>query len=245
MRDAVAEFKEYNRPLARRSPELLRYKVARMAAGPFGFYRGTFRLFARDVLDGQAGPLPTGSGAELDLVGDIHSENYGTFQGEDGKVHYDVNDFDETTSGRFGLDVCRLATSHLLAVKDLPGEMLERVVQLTLAGLRAYVEVVRRLLKKGKDLNLDVSEAQPCGAAAVDGLVREMAAVKRPAFVGKLTEWDGKRRRLVRTADYFNVTEPEREQALRLLADYRQRLPKASIKEDFYKVEDVCGRAAG
>jgi uncharacterized protein (DUF2252 family) len=62
------------------------------------------------VLDGQPGPLPNGSGAELDLVGDVHGENYGTFQAEDGKVHCDVNDFDETPLRRFGLDVCRLAT---------------------------------------------------------------------------------------------------------------------------------------
>src|SRR5207249_2839613 len=76
MRDPVAEFKAYNRPLARRNPELLRYKVARMAAGPFPFYRGTFHLFARDVLGGLTGPLPvlTGAGAELDVVGDLHSE---------------------------------------------------------------------------------------------------------------------------------------------------------------------------
>src|SRR5207302_9106599 len=79
MRDPVAEFKAYNRPFARRSPELLRYKVARMAAGPFPFYRGTFHLFARDVLGGLAGPLPvlSGPGPEPDLVGDVHGGHYG------------------------------------------------------------------------------------------------------------------------------------------------------------------------
>lgn len=246
MRDAVAEFKSYNRSLAQRSPELLRYKVARMAEGPFAFYRGTFHLFARDVLAQFAGPLPlTGLGAELDLVGDIHSENYGTFRAEDGKVHYDINDFDETTRGRFGLDVCRLATSHFLAVQERPGETLERAAQLTLTSLRAYVESVRRLLKKGKDLRLDISEDQASGSAAVDGLVGDMAGVKRPAFISKLTYWEDGQRRLVRTADYFNVTEPEREQALRLVADYRQRFAQKDVKDGFFQVEDVCGRVSG
>ncbi len=247
MRDPVAEFKAYNRSLAQRSPELLRYKVARMAVGPFPFFRGTFHLFARDVLDAQAGPLPllTGLGAELDLVGDIHSENFGTFRGEDGKVHYDINDFDETTRGRFGLDVCRLATSHFLAVQDRPGETLERAVQLTLAALRAYVETVRRLLKKAKDLALDVCEGQPSGSAAVDSLVRDMAATKRPSFIDRLTQWDGKQRRIVRTADYFNLTEPERDQALRLLADFRTRFKQRNGTEGFFAVEDICGRVSG
>jgi uncharacterized protein (DUF2252 family) len=75
MRDPVAEFKEYNRALARRNPELLRYKVARMAEGPFAFYLGTFHLFARDLLGGSAFPSPVGSGPELDLVGDVHSRS--------------------------------------------------------------------------------------------------------------------------------------------------------------------------
>lgn len=245
MRDPVVEFQTYNLPLARRNPELLRYKVARMADGPFSFYRGTFHLFARDVLGEWANALPlTSSGAELDLVGDVHSENFGTFQADDGKVHYDINDFDETTRGRFGLDVCRLATSHFLAAQERPGETLETTLRLTMVGLRAYVDAVQRLLKKGKDLNLDASEGQPSGSAIVDGLVRDMAGIKRPAFVGKLTVWDGKGRRIVRTADYFNVPDQEREQALRLLADYRKRFPKQD-REDFFAVEDVCGRVSG
>jgi uncharacterized protein (DUF2252 family) len=247
MRDPVEEFKAYNRPLARRNPELLRYKVARMAQGTFSFYRGTFHLFARDVLDGLAGPLPlaTGAGAELDLVGDIHSENFGTFEAEDGQVHYDANDFDETTHGRFGLDVCRLATSHFLAMLDRPGETLERAIHVTLAGLEAYVEAVRRLLKKGKDANYDVSESQPSSQAAVDALVRDSAAVKRPTFIGKLTVWEGGHRRIVRTADYYNVPAEERERALRLLAAYRKQFAKNAVRDGFFDVEDVCGRVSG
>ena len=50
MRDAVAEFKKYNQTLAKRNPELLRYKVARMAEGPFRSFGGRF-IFSRDVLD--------------------------------------------------------------------------------------------------------------------------------------------------------------------------------------------------
>ena len=143
------------------------------------------------------------------------------------------------------LDVCRLATSHFLAVQERPGETLERALQLTLSGLRTYVDAVRRLLKKGKDLTLDVSEGQPSGSVAVDNLVRDMAAVKRPAFINRLTQLQEGHRRLVRTADHFNVTELERDQALRLLADYRQRFVQKDLKDSFFAVEDVCGRVSG
>src|SRR5262245_9295708 len=106
MRDPVVEFQEFNRLFAKRNPELMRLKIDRMAAGPFPCFRGTFHLYARDMLDRVFEPPAARpvSEAELDLVGDIHCENYGTYKADDGGVHYDVNDFDETTQGRFEID---------------------------------------------------------------------------------------------------------------------------------------------
>src|SRR5437016_13321471 len=111
MRDPVAEFQAFNRAFARRNPELLRLKVERMAASPFAFFRGTFHLFARDILERfyEAGPRVAGAEAELDLVGDIHSEHYGTYEADDG-THYDINDLDETTHCRCDFDVPRPTT---------------------------------------------------------------------------------------------------------------------------------------
>jgi uncharacterized protein (DUF2252 family) len=246
MRDALTEFLTFNRPYARRHPEILRYKIARMAESPFAFFRGTFHLFARDVLEGVGGALPllTGAGAELELVGDLHSENYGTFQADDGLVHYDINDFDETTRGRFDLDVCRLAVSHFLAASDR-GDSLETAVQAPLAGLATYCEALHRLVKKGKDPQLDVSENSPSGCGPVDDLVQAGAAARRPPFIERITECKGKGRRLVRSTHYFNLADAERAQALRLLADYRRRLPDGPGKDDYYTPEDVCGRVSG
>lgn len=245
MRDAIDEFLRFNRPFARRNPELLRLKVARMAEGPFAFFRGTFHLFARDVIESKAGALPLfgGGGAELELVGDIHSENFGTYKAADGAIHYDVNDFDETTTGRFDFDVCRLATSWLLAAHERK-DPLEQAVPVPLAGLATYAETVRRLLKKGRGPQLDVSEATPSGCAPVDELIAAGAAAKRPAFIGRLTEWKNGGRRLLRSAHYFNLPDEDRARAERLLADYRKRAPRGG-DDAYFKVEDVCGRVAG
>jgi uncharacterized protein (DUF2252 family) len=244
MRDAIAEFMEYNRAFARRNPELLRLKVARMAVSPFTFYRGTFHLFARDILDNyyESGPRDGGSPMELDLVGDIHTENYGTFQADDG-IHYDINDFDETTQGRFDLDVRRLATSCVLAAQECSLGLAD-AVPVTLAFLAGYVETLSRAHKKGRLQDLDVSENAPAGCGPVDQLIRIAAATKRTAFIEKLTETVQGKRRLRRSSHYFNLPDNEREQALRLLDDYRRRQP-APGSADFYQVEDVCGRVSG
>jgi uncharacterized protein (DUF2252 family) len=245
-RDVLQEFMDYNRPFARRSPELLRLKVARMAEGPFAFFRGTFHLFARDVLDRALIPLPLFSTAEaeLDLVGDLHAENYGAFKADDGAVHYDVNDFDETTRGRFDFDVCRLAASWLLAAQER-GAGLAEAVGPPLAGLAAYTETVHRLIKKGRDPALDVSTAAACGCKPVDDLIAAGAAARRPAFIDRLTERKQDRRRLLRSARYFNLPDDERAQAERLLADYVGRQEKSRDIPDYYQIEDVCGRVSG
>jgi uncharacterized protein (DUF2252 family) len=245
VRDPVAEFFRYNRPFVSRGPELLRLKVARMAASPFAFFRGTFHLFAHDVLDrGHEGlpPLST-AGAELDLVGDIHSENYGTFKAADGAVHYDVNDFDETTRGRFTFDVARLATSLFLAAREC-GQAVNQAVPMLVAFLETYAAEVHRLVKKG-GAGLDVSEASPSGYQAVDEFVKDKAATKRPAFIERLTEHAGRLRRFVRGGQYYNLPEDQAAQARRLLEDYRRRAAQPAGGDNYYAVEDAAGRVAG
>jgi uncharacterized protein (DUF2252 family) len=245
MRDPIEEFQDFNRTFAQRNPELLRLKIARMAAGPFAFFRGTFHLFARDLLEqffDTVGRV-AGAEAEMELVGDIHSENFGTYQGDDGEVHYDINDFDETTHGRFDFDVRRLSTSLILASRER-GFGLGDAVLAALAFLGAYSETVRRLLKKGKPADLDITAASPPDCPALQRLLRESAATKRPAFINRLTETKNGQRRLVRSLHLINLAEADRALALRLVEDYRRRMPPPSTP-DFYEVVDVCGRVSG
>jgi uncharacterized protein (DUF2252 family) len=247
MRDAVAEFMDYNRPFARRNAELLRFKVARMAESPFAFFRGTFHLFARDILNKTQEPLPllTGDGAQMDIIGDIHSENFGTYKAADGLVHYDVNDFDEATSGRFDLDVCRLAVSNILASQERK-DPLGDAVATTLAGVDCYSETVCRLIRKAREHDLDYNENNLTTCPAVDQIIQIGAAAKRSAFIEKMTEKPSGKRRLRRSPRIFNLPDDQREQALRLLADYKMRHPPVDDnKKDYYKVEDVCGRVSG
>jgi uncharacterized protein (DUF2252 family) len=234
----------YNRLFARRNPELLRLKVARMAENPFAFFRGTFHLYARDVLDNVWGAVSVvlGSGAEVDLVGDIHSENYGTYKAADETIHYDINDFDETTRGHFDFDICRLATSLFLVARD-QGNSLDKALLAALTCVAAYVEKLRQYLKKGENHGIAISGACPAGFPTVEDLVKEAAKQKRADFIDRLTEGPN-HRQLRRSLHYFTLPDSEREQALRLLEDYRGRMPPPPT-EHFYKVQDVCGRVAG
>src|SRR5579863_5740297 len=68
---------------AGRLPELLPIRWARMAASPFGFFRGNVPLMAFDLAH-----LPT-SGIEVQLCGDAHVRNLGVFASPTGALIFD------------------------------------------------------------------------------------------------------------------------------------------------------------
>jgi uncharacterized protein (DUF2252 family) len=115
MRSAVEHIIRFNRSF-QHEPSL-KTKLEKMSASPFAFFRGTFHLFARDILVGAFRKWPCLSPAGP-IIGDLHTENFGTFRAISREIVYDINDFDETTSGSYEYDLRRLATSLLLASMD-------------------------------------------------------------------------------------------------------------------------------
>jgi len=96
-----------------RLPELLPIRYARMLVSPFTFYRGAASIMAGDL---QATPV---SGIETQIGGDAHLLNFGAFGTPERRFVFDVNDFDETTTGAWEWDVKRLATSVEIASRHL------------------------------------------------------------------------------------------------------------------------------
>ncbi len=91
-----------------RLPRLLELKYERMKASPFGYFRGAVPVMAHDLGGGQH------TGIFSQICGDAHLRNLGAYAGLDGRLVFDINDFDETIRGPFEWDVKRMATSiHL------------------------------------------------------------------------------------------------------------------------------------
>ncbi len=247
MRDAVEQFRKFNREDALRSHELMRMKINRMAESPFAFFRGSFHLFAADVVAGEIAALPSASEAatELDLVGDIHSENYGTFKAADGAIHYDVNDFDETTSGRITFDVCRFAANSVLAAQAM-SLSLESQAEAVLAGLGRYCYVIQSGQKKSKHYDLDYAEKSPGDCSDIANLIRQEADVKRSKFIADVTEDTPEGRRIRRSlTKYFDLPDAEKAQVHRLVADLQNTWKNIELPKRFFDLHDVCGRISG
>ncbi len=95
-----------------RVPQLLPIKYARMRVSPFAFFRGAVSIMAADLAR-----LPN-SGIHVQLCGDAHVQNMGSFATPDGKLVFDLNDFDETIRGPWEWDVKRMAASMVLAGRE-------------------------------------------------------------------------------------------------------------------------------
>jgi uncharacterized protein (DUF2252 family) len=97
---------------ADRLRQLLPIKYARMKESPFAFFRGAVSIMAADL----AG-LPN-SEIGVQLCGDAHVQNLGSFAAPDGKLVFDLNDFDESIRGPWEWDVKRMAASLVLAGRE-------------------------------------------------------------------------------------------------------------------------------
>ncbi len=95
-----------------RIPELLPIKMGRMAISPFTFYRGSLPLMAADLAT-----MPN-TGILAQICGDAHVRNLGAFAAPDGKMVFDINDFDETVQAPWEWDLKRLGASLMLAGRE-------------------------------------------------------------------------------------------------------------------------------
>ena len=92
-----------------RVPALLKLKHEMMAQSPFLYFRGAAAVMAADLA-----AVPN-TGLMSQICGDAHVRNLGAYAAADGRLVFDINDFDETIRGPFEWDLKRMAASLVLA----------------------------------------------------------------------------------------------------------------------------------
>jgi uncharacterized protein (DUF2252 family) len=97
------------RAMRGRVPSLVKLKYELMAQSPFGYFRGAAPVMAADLA------VVPSTGIVSQLCGDAHVRNLGAFAAPDGRLVFDINDFDESIRGPFEWDLKRMAASLVLA----------------------------------------------------------------------------------------------------------------------------------
>ncbi|MEU6843648.1 DUF2252 domain-containing protein [Streptomyces sp. NPDC046716] len=223
-------------------PAAFRVKFRKMAASAFAFYRGTACLFYQDLEREQhGGPYLDDRTSRVWIHGDLHAENFGTYMDANGRLVFNVNDFDEAYVGPFTWDLKRFAASVALIgyAKAFSDEQITALVRTYAA---AYRERVHSLATGAKNdevppFTLDTAEGPLLGA------LRDARARTRFELLDSMTEIRDFERRFAPGGGSIELDAATRYKVLAAFDGYLETLPESSLtRPDSYRVKDVVGR---
>lgn len=228
--------------LLAKDPAAFRVKFRKMAASAFAFYRGTAGLYYADVADGPFAGYGAGfldeRTSRVWIHGDLHAENFGTYLNAEGRLVFNVNDFDEAYVGAFTWDVQRLAASLALIgyAKALSDTTITRLVTAFATAYRARIAA-----------HVSSGDADPFTLDTATGPIldtlRRARLQTRVALLESETVVEGYERRFRTGGGAIELDEPTRAEVLEAFAAYLATLPPASrTRPESLRVKDVVGR---
>jgi uncharacterized protein (DUF2252 family) len=221
-----------------RLPELLHIKWEHMGASPFGFFRGAVPVMAADLA-----PLPC-TGLATQLCGDAHVQNLGAFEAPDGRLIFDINDFDETLIGPWEWDVKRMSASLVLAGRE-SGNNDKACRSAVLAFAGKYRECMDQFAEMPfiELARYQIFRALDC----LHTVLRKAERATPMHNLEKLTyQRGGKHLFREQRPTQFRIPEKEARAAVASLKQYEQSLlPERAHFFRQYHVEDVVFRVVG
>ena len=240
--DRVVEvFKDAFDPLMKADPKAFRTKYRKMAADPHAFYRGSACLFYADVTDREDPWVDEQSGA-IWIHGDLHVENFGTYLNSDGRLVFDINDFDEAYIGHFTWDLQRFAASLALLgwQKALPEPDIESLVR---RYLRAYLSQVDHYAstEDDDDFALHLENTQ---GPVLEALV-SARTIRRADLLDQMTHVEEGLRVFTEDASIRHLPAKEWAAVEQAFAGYLETIPasKRFDRELFYELRDAVGKS--
>ncbi|KPI12621.1 DUF2252 domain-containing protein [Streptomyces mirabilis] len=228
-------------------PAAFRVKFRKMAASAFAFYRGTAGLFYHD-LTAEIGFGPRRGGPYLDertsrvwIHGDLHAENFGTYMDANGRLIFNVNDFDEAYVGPFTWDLKRFAASVALIgyAKALSDDQITELVTVYAAAYRERIHALATGAKSDEvpPFTLDTAEGPLLDA------LRDARSLTRFGLLDSMTEIRDFERRFAPGGGSIELDAATRYKVLAAFDGYLETLPESSLaRPDSYRVKDVVGR---
>jgi uncharacterized protein (DUF2252 family) len=235
-----------------RVPALVKLKYELMAESPFGYFRGAVPVMAADL------SLLPNTGIMSQLCGDAHVRNVGAYAAPDGRLVFDINDFDETIRGPFEWDLKRMAASISLAGRgsghkdSATRRAVERCIARYTAQMRAFAKMPH--LEVGRFLVHRLGRVEPVHEAllkaerATPQHTLELLTEPVPSTAeGKAGAKAAGSRRFKQIKPILTrVTAAQAEAVLASLAPYREMLePQRQHLLSFYRPVDVAFKVVG
>jgi uncharacterized protein (DUF2252 family) len=231
------------RSMRGRVPSLIKLKYELMAASPFGYFRGAVPVMAADLA------VVPNTGIVSQLCGDAHVRNLGAYAAPDGRLVFDINDFDETIRGPFEWDLKRMAVSLVLAGRESGHKdasarhAAELCIQRYCVQMRAFaampaIEVARfqvHRLNQAEPVHVALAKAERATPKhTLEQLTQPVKASAKP------------RRFKESKPTLTRVTGSQAASVLASLAAYREMLlPERQHLLSFYRPVDVAFKVVG
>ncbi|MEV7864806.1 DUF2252 domain-containing protein [Streptomyces sp. NPDC088124] len=225
-------------------PAAFRVKFRKMAASAFAFYRGTACLFYNDLAregTGADAPFLDERTGRVWIHGDLHAENFGTYMDANGRLIFNVNDFDEAYIGPFTWDLKRFAASLALIgyQKALSDAQITELVEIYAGAYRERVHALATGAKHDEVPPFTLDTAQGPLLTAL----RSARSLTRFSLLDSMTEIREYERRFTPGDGSIELDAATRYKILAAFDGYLETLPESSLtRPDSYRVKDVVGR---
>ena len=224
-----------------RVAKLLPIKYGRMAASPFTFFRGAVSIMAADLA------RHPNTGVTVQLCGDAHVQNLGSFEAPDGRLVFDINDFDETIPGPWEWDVKRMAASIVLAGFE-SGHRRSQCASAAAAFVRKYIATVQALAEQPVLVAARHQIHRARKAQAISAALQQAQRANPTDLLAKYTTPNGHGRPRFKKVEHvlWPVNPQARQEILLSLPLYRQSLPPERVHFfDFFRPCDVAFKVVG
>lgn len=235
----IAEIGDRNAELTARDRTA---KYCKMAASPFLFYRGTNHLFWMDFAGDDRLQQFGGENTKTWVQGDLHTDNFGSFDTGKGDIIYNLNDFDETTPADYQYDIWRFAVSLVLVARqnDLSSEDEKEIVN---AFAESYLDTLEGY--RGNDRETKIEFTKDNTGPRVSKLLKEVENKKtRETLLNLFTEKTDNGRRFTLKPDRLEVVTPEeRRQFKTAIENYGKTLTgDRQYDPQHFQIKDVARR---
>jgi uncharacterized protein (DUF2252 family) len=234
-----------------RLPELLPIRYGRMRQSPFAFFRGSAMVCAADLA------VTPSIGVLVQACGDCHAANFGGYASPERRLLFDINDFDETLRAPWEWDIKRLATSVVLASREL-GIKEQRCQDAALTTAQAYREHMREYARMRAlevwysymDAEIFVDEAKTQAAKERWEKIEKAAQRQTPEHIfPKIADVVNGQTRIVDHPPFVyhpHSSDFMRKHVTEMFHRYRESLPdERRVILDRYQIVDVVRKVVG
>ncbi|MGE7920109.1 DUF2252 domain-containing protein [Viridibacillus sp. NPDC093762] len=227
---------EFDQKIMGHTEENRQSKYEKMEQSPFIFFRGSAYLFYYDVTNHWF-PYHTLESRPTWIQGDLHFENFGAFHNEEGKLVFDINDFDEGYLGSYLYDLLRMSVSVVLVCRQL-GYEVNKQIDVVEAYLQTYHKQMSRFQAR-KDLPNAFFVTKKKANGAIHKLLKKLEKRNESHLLGKVTSNLQSERQFVESDEIQRLSAEERAEIEKVWPQYLETVEKMN-DETKYRIKDIA-----